>query len=120
MVCPTDCRHVFILQKPLNGGGPVLGGDSSRPKKHYTRRRSEFPHKFDAAVAKLLWPLVYYLLMQVEASYPFEWFALRQIDAEILSLVNQLFELGSACHVCSLQTSQGFTLKLFHILVQFL
>jgi len=56
----------------------------------------------------------------VQAGYQFQWFAFRQINAKILTLVNQLFQLSSARHVCSIQRSLGLSLKLFHTLLQLL
>jgi len=57
-VCQSCLLRGFAVQKRLNGSTSCSG-----PKEHCIRWRSEGRGGFDAAFAKLLWPLVFLLLL---------------------------------------------------------
>jgi len=57
-VCQSVCHAASLFKHGWKDRGPAWGGDSWEPNEHYVRRNTNFAHRFNAAFAKLLWPLV--------------------------------------------------------------
>jgi len=61
---------------------PLKGGDFWEPKEVCVRRKSRFPHWFDAAFAKLLWLLVVILVLLFKVIMT--WSKVCTVNAEVL------------------------------------